>query len=580
MRKNFFLAIAIFISVSVQSYSQCTPVGCLPSLPPYGGICDTLLMNGTVNTVYGDFESFHITTNCFDGGLISPPAAGIGVQLTSVNTFTFTGLPAGITGGSNQPSYTSPANGCFYFQGTPTEAGVFEADVNFLANGTAYPFGGGACTGGAFPTSNNAVTYTLDLTILPDPTFTLPASTYCELDAAVAFTITGTTGGIFTGPGVTGSNFDPAVAGTGTHTIWYHVTAQQGAAIAPATDSSSITVTVTPSYAYYPDVDNDNFGDETATATLSCSPTPPSGFVTDSTDCDDNNNGINPTALEIPGNSIDENCDGVDAPVDNDLDGFNSTVDCNDNNNTVYPGAPELCDGLDNDCNTFIDDGLTFVTYYQDADNDTYGNAFVSVSACSPQVGYVTNNTDCNDNNNTIYPTAPEICDGLDNDCDLATDEGLTFINYYLDQDNDSYGNADSSISACTPQVGYVTDSTDCNDNNNAIHPGATDLLGNAIDENCDGVDGVLGVESASSILGLIIFPNPASTNVTINGNINSQLLVRLMNMNGSIVMQENIAFENSHSLNVAEITPGFYILEVTDVTTGTTGFMRIIIVR
>lgn len=580
MKKFIFLVIAAIIMWPLNSFAQCTPVSCLPSLPVYGGICDTLLSDGTVNTLYGDFESFHITTACFDGGLISPPVAGIGIQLTSIHTITFAGLPAGITGGSNQSSYTSPANGCFYFQGTPTQAGVFEVDINFLANATGYPFGGGACTGGAFPTTNNAATYTVDLIILPDPSFSLPASSYCVLDAPVAFTISGTTGGTFSGPGVSGTNFDPSLAGTGIHTIWYHVTAQQGAAIAPATDSSSITITVTPSYSYYPDVDNDTYGDETATATLSCSSTPPIGFVPDNTDCDDNSGGINPVALEIPGNSIDENCDGVDAAVDNDSDGFNTTVDCNDNDSTVYPGAPELCDGLDNDCNTLTDDGLTFITYYQDLDNDNYGNATVSLSACAAPGGYVTDNTDCNDNNNTIYPGAPELCDGLDNNCNLTNDDGLTFVNYYQDQDNDTYGNSSVSILACAPQAGYVADSSDCNDNNSAIHPGATDLLGNTVDENCDGVDGVLSVESASSVFGISIFPNPASNYITINGNANSKLFIRLMNMNGSVMVQQNILFENSYMLSLADVTSGFYILEIRDIDNNDVAFRRLIISR
>ena len=52
----------------------------------------------------------------------------------------------------------------------------------------------------------------------------------------------------------------------------------------------------------------------------------------------------------------------VALPVDDDDgDGFTSDVDCDDNDDTVYPGAPELCDGKDNDCNTSVDDGLTFV---------------------------------------------------------------------------------------------------------------------------------------------------------------------------------------------------------------------------
>jgi hypothetical protein len=61
---------------------------------------------------------------------------------------------------------------------------------------------------------------------------------------------------------------------------------------------------------------------------------------------------------------------------------------------------------------------VSSINYYQDLDNDGYGNPNVVVSACSANPGYVAVSGDCNDNNALVYPGATEVPEnGVDEDC-------------------------------------------------------------------------------------------------------------------------------------------------------------------
>ena len=103
-------------------------------------------------------------------------------------------------------------------------------------------------------------------------------------------------------------------------------------------------------------------------------------------------------------------CSGVAGSVTN-------NADCDDTNGAVHPGAFEVCNGVDDDCAYGADDGLRFNDYYADNDGDTYG-AGRPASACAPIEGRVTNNADCDDFNASVYPSAAESCNGIDDNCD------------------------------------------------------------------------------------------------------------------------------------------------------------------
>ena len=147
--------------------------------------------------------------------------------------------------------------------------------------------------------------------------------------------------------------------------------------------------------------------------------------------------------------------------------------------------VPEICDGIDNDGNGIVDDGIGSI-WFADSDNDGFGDINNSTLSCTQPAGFVSNTGDCDDSNPNVFQGNPEICDGLDNNCDGLVDEGLLVQTYYLDADGDLFGDVDNSFTGCSPPPGYVLDAGDCDDNNMLINPAAMEIC-DAIDNNCDG---------------------------------------------------------------------------------------------
>ena len=232
-------------------------------------------------------------------------------------------------------------------------------------------------------------------------------------------------------------------------------------------------------------------------------------------DCNDSDPTAHPGAAEIVNNGKDDDCNAASADFvcgglppstfyrDADGDGFGNPAqsaqacsapegyladnrDCNDADAAVHPGAGELCNGRDDNCNGQTDEGVT-TTFYTDGDGDGYGSPAPVLQACAAPAGHSANGTDCNDASAAINPGALEtIYDGVDNDCNAATPDGIDadadgFTNnldcndndpnigppsqrFYSDADQDGFGNPALSALACSAPVGHVANNLDCND--------------------------------------------------------------------------------------------------------------------
>jgi len=305
---------------------------------------------------------------------------------------------------------------------------------------------------------------------------------------------------------------------------------------------------------FYRDFDGDGFGDPESSI-LACGPTP-SHPVENGDDCDDTDPTVYPGAPELC-DGRDNNCNGV---IDEGgvcagepccyLDrcaGVCATARTDESGACVAPEnyrADEVCDGLDNTCDGRVDVGATDApTWYFDGDRDGYGDSSTARTQCrAPGPRWVTQGGDCDDTDPSVYPGAPErcdgqdnncngeideggvcagepccyldlcvgvcggartgadgsclepegygreVCDGLDNDCDGVVDNDATDATvWYRDGDGDGFGGTETQRACASPGAAWVTVGGDCDDTDASIYPGAPEICDDGVDNNCSG---------------------------------------------------------------------------------------------